>query len=617
MEVNGKKPIEYLTFMSVRLLIFAIFFLFTPSTIQSAIPKIILNDQVSSYNDFQIEYLEEKPGESLGIEVISKLPFTKNISNAFTFGYDENNFWFRFSVQNDSEEPKNMVLELTEIIHKKVDLYILSDTITHYKNGLRIPVKEREIKESNPAFPLHFAAHETKELYINIASIYAVFGALKLKTPEQFRQDTHLRSNIYFFYFGAIIAIALYNLFIFFYLREKIYLYYVSYVLVFVIWAANYKGLLLPYINMEIYDILQITIPIFFTMLILFSQTVLETKKSFPVFHTILNIFIVILFISFVWMLLSMHSGFYFMNLVSGPLLPFLLFISIWALNQDHKIAKIYLIGLSIYIVSMILISQLALATLPYSILLSNAPIIGSFFEIILFSLLLAYRINLLRQDKLDTQAILLEQEHTEAARLSKMVKAQTAVLMKTKKALEKELEERKELEKHLKYQASTDPLTNLLNRRSFFERCNSEIKYAMRYNTELSLLIIDIDKFKIVNDTYGHQAGDQAIKSIAEEITETIRTTDILARIGGEEFAVLMPMTESEPAHQLGERIRLNIAQKEMNFEDHILQITVSIGLATLQKEDPDIQSVFKRSDQALYNAKENGRNQVCYKEA
>ncbi len=183
-----------------------------PTTLLSAIPTVNLEKNISYYNDFKLEYLEEKPDESLGIEKISKMPFTEIISNAFTFGYKKNNFWFRFSVYNDSKEARTMILESTEVFHKKVDLYILSDDmIIHKKNGLRIPVEEREIEESNPVFSLQFSPHETKELYVNIASVYGIFGSLQLKTPEQFYKDTQLKNNMYFFYFGAVISIALYS----------------------------------------------------------------------------------------------------------------------------------------------------------------------------------------------------------------------------------------------------------------------------------------------------------------------------------------------------------------------------------------------------------------------
>ena len=587
-----------------------------PTTLLSAIPTVNLEKNISYYDDFKLEYLEEKPNESLGIEKISKMPFTEIISNAFTFGYKENNFWFRFSVHNDSKEARTMFLEFTEMFHKKVDLYILSDNmIIHKKNGLRIPVEEREVQETNPVFSLQFSPHETKEVYVNIASFYGIFGSFQLKTPEQFHKDTQLKSNMYFFYFGAVIIIALYNLFIFFYFREKIYIFYVSYVLIFVIWASNYKGILLPYISMKTYDNLQVSIPIFFTFLVLFTQTVLETKKYFPFFHKVLNGFIVLLFICFVWMLLFIHSGFYFMNLSTSPLLPFLLFVAAWTLYKGQKLAKIYLFGLIIYIISMILISQLALGILPYSILLSNAPIIGSFFEIILFSLLLAYRINMLREETLEAQEKLIIQQRTEGTRLFHTVSEKTLALNTANKQLAEELEEKKELEKHLKYQASTDPLTGLTNRRAFFDTCTKEIEHAIRYDTELSYLTIDIDKFKAINDTYGHPFGDEVIRSLAQQMTKNSRTTDYIGRIGGEEFAILMPATGLNSAFHIADRLRENIAKHKIIFENKVVQITVSIGLSHVRKQDRDIQTIIKRSDEALYEAKESGRNRVvCY---
>ncbi|WP_415405639.1 diguanylate cyclase [Sulfurovum sp. CS9] len=600
--------------MPIKLLIFLIILFLLPTTLLSALPIVNLEKNISSYNDFQVEYLEEKSGVSLGIEEISKMTFTKTISNAFTFGYNKNNFWFRFSIHNDSKEARTMVLEFTEIFHKTTDLYIVSDQqIIHKKNGLRVPVEERNIREANPAFSLHFAPHEIKELYVNIASIYAVFGSLQLKTPEQFRKDTQLKNNIYFFYFGAVIIIALYNLFIFFYFREKIYIYYVSYVLIFVLWAANYKGVLLPYISMKTYDILQITIPIFFTLLILFTQTVLETKKSFSFFHKILNGFLVVLGISFVWMLLFMHSGFYFMNLCASPLLPFLLLVAFWALHKGQKFARIYLLGLIIYIISMMLISQLALGILPYSILLSNAPIIGSVFEIMLFSLLLAYRINLLREETLEAQEKLISQQHTESSRLFHAVAEKTVALNIANKELAKELEENKELEKHLKYQASTDSLSGLMNRRYFFDTCIKEMAHAIRYDTGLSYLTIDIDNFKAVNDTYGHPFGDEVIRSLAQQMIENSRTTDYIGRIGGEEFAILMPATGMDSAFHIADRLRENIAKHNIIFENRVVQVTVSIGLSCYRKKDNDIQTIIKRSDKALYEAKDSGRNKVC----
>lgn len=595
----------------IRLLIVAVILFITPSTLL-AIPELKLENNISSYKNFQVELLKEKLGKSLGIEEISKKSFTETISNKFTFGYKENNFWFRFLVYNDSKEARTMILEFTEIIHKTTDLYIVSDQITHIENGLKVPVEERKVKESNPSFLLQFAPFERKEIYLNIASIYAVFGAIELKTIEHFYKDTQVKKNIYIFYFGAAIAIVLYNLFIYLYLREKVYLYYISYVLTFILWAANYKGFLLPYINMQIYDILQITIPIFFIMLILFSQTILETKKHFSLFHKILNGFIAILLVCFVWMIIDMHSGFYFMNMFAFPLLPFLLFVAFWALYKGHKIAKIYLIGFVVYVISMIIVSQLALGVIPYSFISSNAPFVGSLFEIMLFSLLIAYRINLLRQETLDSQEKLLAQQRTESSRLFHTIAEKTVSINSANKQLEKELEKKRALEKELKYQASTDHLTGLMNRRAFFEICDKEMKHAVRYDTELSFLTIDIDNFKAINDTYGHPFGDKVIHSIAQQMVDSTRTIDYIGRIGGEEFAILMPATDTDSAFQMADRLRENISKHEIILDNKIIQVTVSGGLSSIRDGDRDTQTIIIRSDKALYKAKKSGRNQV-----
>jgi diguanylate cyclase (GGDEF)-like protein len=311
-------------------------------------------------------------------------------------------------------------------------------------------------------------------------------------------------------------------------------------------------------------------------------------------------------------MVIDMHSGFLFMNMIASPLLPFLLVVAFWALYKGHNIAKIYLMALSIYLISMAILSQMALCSIPYSLLSSNAPIIGSFFEIILLSLLLAYRINILREEKIKTQNILLEHKADEEVRLTKMVKEKTDELSMLNKKLEIELQEKKKLEKILLHEVATDSLTGILNRRAFFNACVKEMNIAKRYKHDLSFIIIDIDYFKDINDKYGHLNGDIVLIDLVNTIKNTIRTTDIFGRIGGEEFAVLMPQTNLDNATQLAERIRSNIEKTEILFEDECVNVTVSIGLSYLQSEDSIIQNILRRADEALFKAKKNGRNQL-----
>jgi diguanylate cyclase (GGDEF)-like protein len=323
--------------------------------------------------------------------------------------------------------------------------------------------------------------------------------------------------------------------------------------------------------------------------------------------------FIAVSIISLIWMLIDMPSGFQFMNIAATPLMPLLFFVAFWALYKNHNIAKLYLIALTVYILGMSLLSLLALGLLSYSIGLSNAAMIGSFFEVIFFSLLLAYRINIVRKESLQSQKELVSQQKTESTRLFHTVAEKTMELNRAKAALEEELAKKESLEKHLKHLAATDPMTELMNRRAFFDTCDKEMIESSTKENELTCLIIDIDHFKKINDTYGHDMGDKVIKTIAKLMLENTRIIDSVGRIGGEEFAILMPNTDVESAYQIADRLRENISKEKIVLNNKDVYITVSIGLSYLNHADKTIHTLIKRADTALYEAKENGRNQVC----
>ena len=137
-------------------------------------------------------------------------------------------------------------------------------------------------------------------------------------------------------------------------------------------------------------------------------------------------------------------------------------------------------------------------------------------------------------------------------------------------------------------------------------------MKFEKRYKHNLSFIIMDIDYFKKINDTHGHLNGDIVLKDLANIVKNTIRMTDVFGRIGGEEFAVLMPETNKSDAMNLAERIRVNIAESESMLESARVNVTVSIGLSFMTVEDSIIQTVLRRADMALFKAKENGRNQI-----
>ena len=191
---------------------------------------------------------------------------------------------------------------------------------------------------------------------------------------------------------------------------------------------------------------------------------------------------------------------------------------------------------------------------------------------------------------------------------LEALVRQRTSELVKVNQDLELEIEDRKRVEKKLEQLAITDALTGIFNRRKFDLTLERELKRADRYRAPLSLIMLDIDHFKRINDTYGHHAGDAVLVLLAKLISDNIREPDVFARWGGEEFVVLTPNTNAESAWQLAEKLR---AVVEASSFPGIVGLTCSFGVTELVEADsPD--DFINRADNALYQAKASGRNKV-----
>jgi len=171
---------------------------------------------------------------------------------------------------------------------------------------------------------------------------------------------------------------------------------------------------------------------------------------------------------------------------------------------------------------------------------------------------------------------------------------------------------ERHALESHLRFLATTDALTGVANRRSLLRRSEHEFRRARRYGRPMGLLMLDLDHFKKVNDTWGHFAGDEALKGLCNVCLASLRSSDMLGRLGGEEFAVLLPEASIQDACGTAERIRHMVEELVVDWHGSGIKMTVSIGVATIEPSDPDIYSLMRRADLALYTAKDVGRNRV-----
>ncbi len=164
-----------------------------------------------------------------------------------------------------------------------------------------------------------------------------------------------------------------------------------------------------------------------------------------------------------------------------------------------------------------------------------------------------------------------------------------------------------------IQYLATVDSLTEVYNRRFFFENANREFARFKRYQHPLSIIMLDLDNYKVINDTFGHVTGDLALKAVAQFIQENIRESDVLGRYGGDEFSLLLPETDLPKALEIAERLRQSVEANEFRTNNVTLKITISIGVASTNDQVTDLAQLLLSADMALYDAKSAGRNCVC----
>lgn len=186
-----------------------------------------------------------------------------------------------------------------------------------------------------------------------------------------------------------------------------------------------------------------------------------------------------------------------------------------------------------------------------------------------------------------------------------------TKALSDANKSLEIEIQERKRISEELRNLAMTDPLTGTANRRQFLETFSVEIQRNLRYKHSFAYLTYDIDEFKSINDTYGHDVGDSTLIYVTQKIRSVCREVDEIGRLGGDEFGIILPEITPENARNVARRIRESLSEGDHYIQGYKIPITISVGL-TCYVEGDTIETIMKRADDALYSSKKNGRNRV-----
>jgi len=574
-----------------------------------------LTNTSNKLENFTISFLNDEYS-LLSINDVSTTDFTQEIPSQFALGYNTGTAWFKITLSNQSKN-NDFILYFTEPFWTNLDLYTQENG--HWvqtKNGLAINLKDRSIKDLNPSFALHLNEGETKTYYIKGETVSSFIGEFQVYTKEAFYQPHRISlTDFYLFYSGIMLFILLLVSFLFSIIRDRIYIYYIAYVFSFIVWISTVASTYLLVGLPAWYEGLHATGTLVVLFLAMFSGSFLELKSKAPKMYKIFKAFALVSILFTISITLKVPYADLFFNLYSSVFFTTLLIVSLKAVQENYvENAKFYLIALLIYMPGMGLMTLVFNGLVPNNDFTRYLYIVGSFTEIVFFSYILVTRYNQNRNQKLRYQKeLLLEKSKTELY-LEAAIEERTQELQEMNKQLHLQTKELEETKEQLIIEASTDALSKLYNRRYFMDISKLMLETSKRYTQDLSLFMIDIDNFKNVNDTYGHEVGDRAIISCANTFKSIARHSDIVTRYGGEEFIILLPQTSLKDGLILAERIRRAINKTPIEVSDtQDLCISISIGVTQVnQDKDTSIGELIQRADKALYLAKDAGRNTV-----
>lgn len=570
----------------------------------------------------KVLYLEDNSGE-LDFTTITAAPksqWRRNLKPVFSKGYSQSTWWLKFQIANHDSNAIKRFLEIGYPQLDHVTVYVLErNNYQQYSMGDALPFAQRPIQSPNFVVPISVAGGTEVEVYLKVRSDNSLQVPLNLWQPAEFYRHERNTSLLQGFYYGIILVMALYNLFVYVATREKAFLLYVVFTLTLALFIATLKGYGFAYlwpnhpqwINLSI--LWSLSLALIFGSL--FTEHFLKIRQlgnwAIYMIRTVQFITTAIIPIS----LFVDYSHLIRLVIVIACVVCCMgLAIGLIMWNRGGSSARYYTVGWSAVLMGGAAIGMNKLGLIQPGLLSENTLQVGSSLEVILLSFALAERINEERRMRAKAQDVAL---HTERA-VRQAKEAALVLQKKNQEQLETRVHERtRELEqvnRRLAEVSETDQLTGLKNRRHMDQFLLEELHRCNRFQREFSILLVDIDHFKEFNDRYGHLMGDKCLQAVAHLIQQNTRGgIDCAARYGGEEFCLLLPETGTTAAMDAAHRILAQVESMHLEVQGQPVTITASLGVASrLPQESISSTTLMERADEALYAAKKAGRNRV-----
>lgn len=543
------------------------------------------DDRLSKISLGQYSEVLEDPQGLFTIEDVTKEPtakkFRPNNSSNISLGMTRSTYWIRFRLSGDSVLSKNLILVCDSATLKEVTLYLPfknhdRNDYRELSGGWNMKNPKQDAGFLMPAFTISPSTDFSQYIYVRAKTPYTMSFQIQLYDMRSFHQQSWFLTMLVFVCLGIFLAMTLYNISLSLFLKDRHYFIYVLYMFFQIVYQLTLTGagriLNANAGDWLLNNLVQSGSAMVF-MAALFAREFNFTKQNAPVHYRLLSAIMAAACIT----ALIAWAGFPFyanqlIHIIGLLLVILVLATGITVALKGYRPAFYFIIAWSAMLIGAAIFILRGLGWLPANAMTFYALLIAGALESILLSIALAHRIRILQdeRDLLQTEKIRLSREST------------------------------------------IDELSGLYNRRYLDRIIPRQVEKSHFMEQPLTLLIVDIDNMKRYNDTYGHQEGDRLVSSVGKAILSSIRTNDWACRYGGEEFVVIMPGADINDGRVVGMRISNSFKALCFNPKvDRELQSTISIGVSQVSPNETAA-SLFKRADQALYEAKAGGRDRI-----
>jgi diguanylate cyclase (GGDEF)-like protein len=544
------------------------------------------------------------------------------------FGFSPDAYWFRFQISNPQPQTATRYIEMpiSFMDHIYLAHHAGGTLLQEYESGDELPFAVRPVVHQNFVFPVQLQPGRN-DFRLRLVNAGTIEAPLRIWEPAAFQVANQREKLAQGMVIGTLMVMVLYNLFVYFGTRDRNYLYYIGFALSYLFFQYSLTGYAYAYVWPEATWWNSVAVPMFICTtemtVAMFCHSFLRVKGYSPWAHNVLRALILgtgcmallSLFLPYS-VAIRIGAG------LAIPTASFCLGLGYWRWWQGDSFARLFCVAWTSALIGVMVLTAGKFGIIPSNFWTENAGQIGILGLVVLLSFTLVDRINHDRSGRIAAQTEALE--HERAARASQ--EALIAAKEEANRKLEQRVQERTEdlnstllqlqqANAQLQRLSMTDGLTQVSNRASFDIAFVDEFKRAVRHKTHISLMLIDVDHFKRVNDTWGHLAGDACLQAFARLLQPRVhRAGDMLARYGGEEFVMILGETVAADAQRLAESFRAAIENLAVNYEGHTLRFTASIGVACVVPSGQiSPQELLAAADKALYQAKQNGRNRVC----